>query len=40
MENKEEELNSVITELRRNCVSLQEKFMKEESDKLVRRKRM
>lgn len=36
MKNKEEELNSIIMELRRNYTSLQEKFTKEESDKLVR----
>lgn len=39
MKNKEEELNSIIMELRRNYTSLQEKFTKEESDKLVRTKR-
>ena len=32
---KEEELNSIVMELRNNCASLQEKFTKEESDKLV-----
>ncbi|XP_061341790.1 kinesin-like protein KIN-14N isoform X2 [Gastrolobium bilobum] len=32
---KEEELNSIIVEMRRNCTSLQEKLMKEESDKSV-----
>ena len=37
MKAKEEELNSIIMELRKNYASLQEKFMKEESDKLVRR---
>lgn len=36
MKNKEEELNSIIMELRKNYASLQEKFMKEEFDKLVR----
>ena len=36
MKAKEEELNSIIMELRKNYASLQEKFMKEESDKLVR----
>ncbi|KAL0000964.1 hypothetical protein SO802_014745 [Lithocarpus litseifolius] len=35
MKNKEEELNSIIMELRRNYTSLQEKFTKEESDKLA-----
>ncbi|KAM4103027.1 hypothetical protein ACJW30_06G048200 [Castanea mollissima] len=35
MQNKEEELNSIIMELRRNYTSLQEKFTKEESDKLA-----
>ncbi|XP_058779935.1 kinesin-like protein KIN-14N [Vicia villosa] len=30
---KEEELNSIITEMRRNCTSLQEKLVKEETDK-------
>ncbi|KAI5412161.1 kinesin-like protein KIN-14N [Lathyrus oleraceus] len=30
---KEEELNSIITEMRRNCSSLQEKLVKEETDK-------
>ncbi|KAK2984782.1 hypothetical protein RJ640_004607 [Escallonia rubra] len=35
MEAKEEELNSIIMELRKNYASLQEKFVKEESDKLV-----
>ncbi|CAJ2659986.1 unnamed protein product [Trifolium pratense] len=30
---KEEELNSIITEMRRNCASLQEKLVKEETDK-------
>ncbi|KAL8239232.1 hypothetical protein R6Q59_015799 [Mikania micrantha] len=33
--NKEEEMNLVIMELRKNCVALQEKFAKEESDKLA-----
>ncbi|XP_020229349.1 kinesin-like protein KIN-14N [Cajanus cajan] len=32
---KEEELNSIITEMRRNCTSLQEKLIKEESEKSV-----
>lgn len=36
MNEKEEELNSIIMELRRNYTALQEKFEKEESDKLVR----
>ncbi|PSS06166.1 Kinesin-like protein [Actinidia chinensis var. chinensis] len=35
MKAKEEELNSIIMELRKNYASLQEKFMKEESDKLA-----
>lgn len=35
MKNKEEELNSIIMELRKNNASLQEKLVKEESDKLV-----
>ncbi|XAR56635.1 Minus-end-directed kinesin ATPase [Bertholletia excelsa] len=35
MRAKEEELNSIITELRKNYASLQEKFTKEESDKLA-----
>ncbi|KAE8125657.1 hypothetical protein FH972_020436 [Carpinus fangiana] len=35
MKNKEEELNSIIMELRKNYASLQEKFTKEESDKLA-----
>lgn len=30
---KEEELNSIITEMRRNCTSLQEKLVKEEREK-------
>ncbi|OIW15461.1 hypothetical protein TanjilG_28660 [Lupinus angustifolius] len=30
---KEEELNSIIVEMRRNCTSLQEKLIKEETDK-------
>ncbi|XP_062170285.1 kinesin-like protein KIN-14N [Alnus glutinosa] len=34
MKNKEEELNSIIMELRKNYASLQEKFTKEETDKL------
>ena len=33
---KEEELNSIVMELRKKCASLQEKFAKEETDKLVR----
>ena len=32
---KEEELNSIIVEMRRNCTSLQEKLVKEESEKTV-----
>ncbi|XP_027342374.1 kinesin-like protein KIN-14N isoform X2 [Abrus precatorius] len=32
---KEEELNSIIVEMRRNCTSLQEKLVKEESEKSV-----
>ncbi|CAL5341807.1 hypothetical protein CsSME_00026283 [Camellia sinensis var. sinensis] len=35
MKAKEEELNSIIMELRKNYSSLQEKFMKEESDRLA-----
>ncbi|PWA83976.1 kinesin 3 [Artemisia annua] len=35
MNEKEEELNSIIMELRKNYTSLQEKFAKEESDKLA-----
>ncbi|KAJ9671975.1 hypothetical protein PVL29_025565 [Vitis rotundifolia] len=35
MKNKEEELNSIIMELRKNCASLHEKLTKEESDKLA-----
>ncbi|KAK9268364.1 hypothetical protein L1049_000113 [Liquidambar formosana] len=35
MKNKEEELNSIIMELRKNYASLQEKCVKEESDKLA-----
>lgn len=35
MENKEEELNSIIMELRKNYASLQEKLTKGESDKLA-----
>uniref|UniRef100_A0A2N9J3Z5 Kinesin-like protein n=1 Tax=Fagus sylvatica TaxID=28930 RepID=A0A2N9J3Z5_FAGSY len=35
MKNKEEELNSIIMELRKNYASSQEKFTKEESDKLA-----
>lgn len=34
---KEEELNSIITEMRRNCTSLQEKLIKEETEKSVRK---
>lgn len=34
--NKEEELNLIIVELRKNFASLEEKLAKEESDKLVR----
>ncbi|XP_062175766.1 kinesin-like protein KIN-14C isoform X2 [Alnus glutinosa] len=37
MKNKEEELNSIIMELRKNYASLQEKFTKEEADKLEQR---
>ncbi|KAF5773858.1 putative minus-end-directed kinesin ATPase [Helianthus annuus] len=33
MSQKEEELNSIIMELRKNCTALQEKFAKEESEK-------
>ncbi|TKY48990.1 Kinesin-3 protein [Spatholobus suberectus] len=33
LEIKEEELNSIIVEMRRNCTSLQEKLVKEESEK-------
>ncbi|KAG4978291.1 hypothetical protein JHK86_037765 [Glycine max] len=32
---KEEELNSIIVEMRRNCTSLQEKLVKEETEKTV-----
>ncbi|GJU76572.1 kinesin-like protein KIN-14N [Tanacetum coccineum] len=35
MNEKEEELNSIIMELRKNYTSLQEKFAKEESNKLI-----
>ncbi|KAL6313978.1 hypothetical protein AAG906_011709 [Vitis piasezkii] len=35
MKNKEEELNSIIMELRKNCASLHEKLTKEESEKLA-----
>lgn len=35
MKAKEDELNSIIMELRKNLESLQEKFAKEEVDKLV-----
>ncbi|XP_047342641.1 kinesin-like protein KIN-14N [Impatiens glandulifera] len=35
MKAKEEELNSIIIELRKNCSSLQEKLAKEESEKLA-----
>ncbi|KAL2453732.1 Kinesin-3 [Abeliophyllum distichum] len=34
MKAKEEELNSIIMELRKNLIALQEKFTKEESDKM------
>lgn len=33
---KEEELNSIIVEMRRNCTNLQEKLVKEESERQVR----
>lgn len=36
MKAKEEELNSIIMELRKNIAELQEKFANEESAKLVR----
>lgn len=35
MKKREEELNSIIVELRKNNGFFQEKFTKEESDKLV-----
>ncbi|KAM1150078.1 hypothetical protein FF1_030678 [Malus domestica] len=35
LKNKEEELNSIIAELRKNYASLQEKFTKEELDKMA-----
>ncbi|KAL8130794.1 hypothetical protein AgCh_006927 [Apium graveolens] len=35
MNSKEEEFNSIIIELRKNCTSLQEKVFQEESDKLA-----
>ncbi|CAK9142309.1 unnamed protein product [Ilex paraguariensis] len=35
MKAKEEELNSIVMELRKKCSSLQEKFAKEETDKLA-----
>ncbi|KAI4322833.1 hypothetical protein L6164_022489 [Bauhinia variegata] len=35
LKNKEEELNFIIVELKMNCTSLQEKMMKEESEKLA-----
>lgn len=35
LRNKEEELNSIIAELRKNYAALQEKFTKEELDKMV-----
>lgn len=34
---KEEEMNLIITEMRKNCTSLQEKLIKEEVDKSVRK---
>ena len=37
LKNKEEELNSIIAELRKSYASLQEKFTKEELDKMVSR---
>lgn len=33
---KEEELNSIIVEMRRNCTNLQDKLIKEETEKSVR----
>lgn len=33
---KEEELNSIISEMRRNCTSMQEKLIKEEAERSVR----
>lgn len=35
MKGKEDELNSIVMELRKNLKALQEKFAKEEVDKLV-----
>ena len=35
MKAKEEELNSIVIELRNSYASLQDRFTKEESDKLV-----
>ena len=35
MKNKEEELNIIIVELRNSIASLQDKLVKEESEKLV-----
>lgn len=35
LKSKEEELNSIIAELRKNYASLQDKFSQEELDKLV-----
>lgn len=35
MKNKEEELNVIIEELRKSIASLQDKLVKEESEKLV-----
>lgn len=37
LQNKEEELNLIILELRKNFASLQEKLAKEESEKSVSR---
>lgn len=34
---KEEELNLIITEMRKNCTSLEEKLIKEEAEKSVRK---
>jgi len=34
---KEEELNLIIIEMRKNCTSLQEKLIKEEAEKSVRK---
>lgn len=36
MKRKEEELNAIVADLRVNYASLEEKFVKEEADKLVR----